>query len=244
MSADSGIRHESVQYKRKALPLRLVRHVLRREQEKIYRQFARTFPPRPEWKVLDLGVNGSLDRPEQHFFEWNYPFRDRIVAAGLEPPEVFRGCFPEIEYVQLGREDALPFADREFDVVFCSAVVEHVGSRQRQRAFLSEIARVSKAAFITTPNRWFPVELHTMLPLVHYLPTKWYRAIFHAFGFHFFAEEENLNLLDRRALTSILPRLRSMRIVPRYFLGFVSNLSICWNRGDSDTAPAGIKEPS
>ena len=24
--------------------------------------------------------------------------------------------------------------------------------------------------FLTTPNRWFPIEVHTRLPLVHWLP--------------------------------------------------------------------------
>jgi hypothetical protein len=30
--------------------------------------------------------------------------------------------------------------------------------------------RVGRRAFITTPNRAFPVEVHTRLPLVHWLP--------------------------------------------------------------------------
>jgi hypothetical protein len=30
--------------------------------------------------------------------------------------------------------------------------------------------RVGQAVFLTTPNRWFPVEVHTRLPVVHWLP--------------------------------------------------------------------------
>ena len=32
-----------------------------------------------------------------------------------------------------------------------------------------EVKRVSRGAFMTTPNRLFPVDLHTRTPLLHYL---------------------------------------------------------------------------
>jgi SAM-dependent methyltransferase len=64
----------------------------------------------------------------------------------------------------------LPFPDDSFDVCFSNAVLEHVGDEDRQRAFVAEAVRVSRRVFLTTPNRWFPVELHTRLPLVHWLP--------------------------------------------------------------------------
>jgi hypothetical protein len=32
--------------------------------------------------------------------------------------------------------------------------------------------RVARRAFVTTPNRWFPLEVHTRLPLVHWLPDR------------------------------------------------------------------------
>jgi hypothetical protein len=68
-----------------------------------------------------------------------------------------------------GRE--LPFADGEFDFGFSNAVVEHVaGGRDGQRRFVHELCRVSRRVFVTTPNRWFPLEVHTLLPLVHWLP--------------------------------------------------------------------------
>ncbi len=77
--------------------------------------------------------------------------------------------YPSARYVQ-GDALELPFADGEFDVVFSNAVIEHVGGREQQRRFVEEALRVARRAFITTPNRWFPVEVHTLLPLVHWLP--------------------------------------------------------------------------
>ena len=41
---------------------------------------------------------------------------------------------------------------------------------QQQQRFVDESLRVAPRAFVTTPNRWFPIEVHTRLPLVHWLP--------------------------------------------------------------------------
>ena len=49
-------------------------------------------------------------------------------------------------------------------------MIEHVGGEEEQRRFVAESLRVGRRIFITTPNRWFPVEVHTRLPLVHWLP--------------------------------------------------------------------------
>ena len=38
---------------------------------------------------------------------------------------------------------------------------------------IAECSRVAKRmVFLTTPNRWFPIEVHTALPLIHWLPGK------------------------------------------------------------------------
>lgn len=218
--------HTSEQYHKKALPLSLTRRVLRAEQRKIYDRFTRKFELRREWRVLDLGVNGSLVHPEEYFFQSHYPHLERVTGAGLESDDNFKRCFPECDYVQLKRGESLPFGDEHFDLVFCSAVVEHVGDRQAQQDFVREILRVGKRAFITTPNRWHPIEFHTVTPLLHYLPSSVYRKIYRAVGFDFFSREENLNLFDRKSLLDCVPveRCDDASIDYHYFLGFPSNL--------------------
>lgn len=72
---------------------------------------------------------------------------------------------------------ALPFRDGAFDVVFSNSVIEHVGDPGSQRQFAREVARVGRAYWVETPNRWFPVEQHLLTPFLHWLPRRWQRAL-------------------------------------------------------------------
>jgi SAM-dependent methyltransferase len=218
--------HTSAHYRRKALPLSLVRSVARRQVRLMVERFLEVFPPSPRWKVLDLGVNGSLPEKEAHVFETCWPYPANLTACGLEEPATFQATWPEVRYVRVERGARLPFADHEFDVVYANAVIEHVGNRAAQRAFLEEVLRVGKAAFLTTPNRWYPMELHTALPLLHWLPPELHRPLYRRLGFTFFAREENLNLLDEGALHELVPTGVRFRIEKHHFLGLPSNLML------------------
>ena len=81
-----------------------------------------------------------------------------------------------------------------------------MGARENQRRFVAELARVARrAVFITTPNRWFPIEFHTQLPLAHWLPKPLFRRLLGADAHGFFAREENLNLLGAGELRRRAP---------------------------------------
>jgi len=132
--------------------------------------FLETFRPGPDSTVVDVGVTDApfAETPE-NFFEAMYPWPRRITAVGVTELDRFSAAFPEVRVVQAdGRR--LPFGDGEFDFAFSNAVVEHVGDREAQRVFVHEVCRVAKRVFVTTPNRWFPIEVHTLVPLVHWLP--------------------------------------------------------------------------
>ena len=78
----------------------------------------------------------------------------------------------------------LRFEDNSFDYVFSNAVIEHVGGPERAQLMLSEARRVSRFGSIhTTPYRWFPIETHTQVPVLHWLPRgALQNAAFHAAG--------------------------------------------------------------
>ena len=145
--------------------------------------------------MLDLGVTSDQSYSHSNYFVHWYPHKHRITASGIDNAAFLEDLYPGVKFV-LADGRNLPFQDRQFDYVHSSAVLEHVGSRAMQVAFLREAWRVArKGVFITTPNRWFPIEFHTLLPFAHWLPPATFRKLCRMTGREFFASEENLNLL-------------------------------------------------
>lgn len=66
--------------------------------------------------------------------------------------------------------DMRQFSDKQFNIVFSNSVIEHVGNFERQKQFAGEVRRVGKNYFVQTPNYYFPIEPHFMLPFFHWLP--------------------------------------------------------------------------
>ena len=186
--------------------MRLVDQVSLRSRRRKLRLFLEELHPTAETSVLDVGADelafgegdgcGTLN-----FFEEHYPWPERITALGLQDGSGFRARYPEIPYVQ-GDACALPFADGEFEIVFSNAVIEHVGDRERQRRLVAEAIRVGRRAFITTPNRRFPVEVHTRLPVVHWLPDRLAHPAYRAVGKSFATE---VHLLSRSSFEALFP---------------------------------------
>ena len=118
-----------------------------------------------------------------------------ITAVGVDDATFLETLYPGLRFVRAdGRH--LPFDDNSFDHVHSSAVLEHVGARAQQVLFLKELWRVTRRTlFVTTPNRGFPIEFHTLLPLAHWLPPTIFRALLRKTGRAFFADEQHLNLM-------------------------------------------------
>ncbi len=186
--------------------MHLVDAVSLRSRKRKLQLFLDELRPTAETTVLDVGADelafgegdgcGTLN-----FFEELYPWPERITALGLHDGEGFRARYPHIRYVQ-SDACALPFGDGEFDVVFSNAVIEHVGGREQQRALVSEALRVGRRVFITTPNRRFPVEVHTRLPLVHWLPDPIAHRVYGAVGKGF---AKDIHLLSGGDFESLFP---------------------------------------
>ena len=138
--------------------------------------YVRCFPPRPGEQVLDVGVSSLDDLPGENYFLRRYPYPHQLTAVGIDDLSGLAARYPHVTFVRAdGR--ALPFPDAQFDVVHSNAVVEHVGDEAEQARFVGELVRVAKAGFVTTPNRWFPIETHCGLPFLHWLPRRLAHAL-------------------------------------------------------------------
>ena len=111
--------------------------------------------------VLDVG--GELET--WHSYR---PPRLVLLNVGMRPAQFDQS----ISYIQADG-CALPLHDAAADVAFSNSVIEHVGSIENQRRFAQEMQRVGRRYYCQTPNKWFPLDTHSLGLLVHWLPESW-----------------------------------------------------------------------
>jgi SAM-dependent methyltransferase len=140
----------------------------------------------------------------------------RLGLRGLEPGLDVTGVditerpdYPG-RFVRADAAAGLPFADGEFDLAYSSSVVEHV-PRARRGAFAAELRRVARGWFVQTPAWSFPIEPHSLLPGVHWLPPSARRRVWPlgAAG-----EWEEIELLRRREVEALFGPARAERFGP------------------------------
>lgn len=222
---------ESGYYKNQPGFAGLVSKVSMAARRRMFVQLMKQTKPTRSTSVLDVGVTSNR-RQESNFFEKMYPYPERVTAVGIEDAYFLEQEHPGLTYIKADALD-LPFQDKSFDLVVSFAVIEHAGDRSKQGAFVRELCRVGKAVYITTPNRWFPIEFHTVTPFIHWLPANIFRRILRLLGMNFYAQEENLNLLTARDLQDLVPPSHSTLSLHHRLLGLVSNLVFYleYNRG-------------
>jgi len=178
--------------------------------------------PKEQDKILDLGggngnhINMILENSNKY---------DVTVADILEDDlKQAREKF-NFRTVQLKEGMKLPFKDREFDIVFCNSVIEHVTIQKnliwkekdkkkfeqdsliQQKLFADEVRRISKSYFVQTPNKYFLIESHSWLPFVIvFLPRNIQIFIIKFFNkFWFKKTTPDWNLLTHRIFNDFFP---------------------------------------
>lgn len=158
-------------------------------REKRAKVFRGAFHIGPATKILDIGSEDGSAVAAVLAGTGAQP--SNVYIADIDAKRVQEGHrrygFVPVAIPETGQ---LPFEDQFFDIVYCSSVIEHVTvaknlvwsiesdndfrdrAQLRQRSFADEIRRLGKGYYVQTPNKWFPVESHTWLPFISYLPRK------------------------------------------------------------------------
>jgi hypothetical protein len=203
---------------------RLLETALRHFRGQRMRLFERTFQLTARTRVLDVGGSPGI---------WQFAsVQPRLTMLNL--PSAIEPA-PEFIARVGGDGCTLPFKDKAFDIVFSNSVIEHLGAQSQRERFAREIARAGRYYWVQTPDRRFPVEMHLMLPFVHYLPKRWQRTIAGRFTIwqllahpspaqrRYYVEHflDELHLLDAGELQALFP---DSRIVRERLLGLTKSL--------------------
>ena len=112
-----------------------------------------------------------------------------VYIADIDKNELNRGRKKfGFKTILIGENSILPFRNKYFDIVYPNSVIEHVTVEKKkiwkinsnkefrkialknQNKFAKEIIRLGKNYFVQTPYKHFPIESHSWLPFVQYLP--------------------------------------------------------------------------
>jgi ubiquinone/menaquinone biosynthesis C-methylase UbiE len=166
--------------------------------------------------ILDIG--GELDASGLQVIE-SLPDRKRVTVVNIDESHLatIKERYPEITVRQADARQ-LDFRAESFDLVYSNAVIEHVGDWADQLAMANEVMRVGRRWFVTTPNRWFPFEFHTRLPLVSWLPATQMRSLARLASYNHVSRryesglDRRLRLLTARELQRLFPSSRIARV--------------------------------
>jgi len=217
-----------------AAPRSLPVKIAARARRKMYNCFLNCAQPRSGESILDVGVTSEQQYEASNYLEAWYPDKTCITAVGLDDAAFLQTLYPGLSFCRANGLE-LPFRTAAFDIVHSSAVLEHVGNHADQKQFIEELARVARrAVFLTTPNRWFPIEFHSLLPMVHWLPRPTFRRFLQFIGHTDLAEEKNLNLLGPRDLETLSVGLKGWHVHQGTIstFGWPSNLLMGLYRAD------------
>jgi hypothetical protein len=175
-----------------------------RNRQRKYEYFISIMKPDKCMHILDVGPTDIEYSPFDNFLEKNYPFVLNITALGMRSLTKFQERYPDVKAVIYDGK-RFPFRDGSFDIIWSNAVLEHVGSELKQIEFIKEIRRCGQKAFITTPNLLFPIEVHTRIPILHWLPKYHFDIILKLVGKPW-ATGNYMNLLSYKKIKSLLSK--------------------------------------
>lgn len=186
-------------YERPGLRARAASTLSARARKKRLELFVEQIEPKAGERILDVGCGRA---------GWLNDLSGEIEVVGIDREPSLPGYDGPNRSYRQGDALDLPFADGEFDIAFSNSVIEHLDPADWER-FASEIQRVSKRFFVQTPNKWFPVEPHVLLPGYQFLPRTLQRKVWPLAVSN--EPYDEITLLTSEGLSSLFPGAEILR---------------------------------
>ena len=179
--------------------------------------------------VLDVGATEDNKFKSSNYLTKKFGFIKNIF--GLSDQNVKNKFYRKI----FKKSITSNFSFKEYNKIKCdfvisNAVIEHVGGYAKQQKMIQNIIKLSKKYFvIQTPNRYHPIEFHTKVIFIHWLPKNIFRKILKVLGMVSFSKEKNLNLISEKDVNKLFKKYKDVveyKIFKINFLGFTSNFVI------------------
>lgn len=190
-------------------------------------------------KILDIG--SETGENIKSVLETTSASPNNVYVADIDADAIKQGNLKfGFHPVLLNESGKLPFDDGFFDIVYCSSVIEHVTipkgklwkqmpnvdfkkeAEMSQKKFAAEIRRIGKQYFVQTPARNFPIESHSWLPFLSFVPRNLQSKIMRqANKFWIKKTAPDFNLLTAREMQQLFPEAE---IVLEKKLGLVKSI--------------------
>lgn len=204
--------------------------IQRRSRAEKLEQMLTYLKPTNQDRLLEIGIADHEYTEVNNFLIKNYPYQNQLTALSLGEAPSFAKKYPNVRLVCYAG-GKFPLETDEFDIVHSNAVIEHVGQRAAQTMFLSELVRVAKKGMITTPNRFYFIEVHTRIPFVHWLGKSIFDTVAKAIG-KGWAAGDYMYLLSFKELDELAREvgLSNYQIIKNRFLGGVMTFTLIWEK--------------
>ena len=226
MDDKNRYRLETYTESKKKLFYQIYKKIITSARNKFFNIFKDTTEYSDDKSVIDIGTTPSLDVEHNIFLE-KTKNNHKITCLSNQNCEILKKKYPNLKEIVVGDGKKTNLPDNSFEIVHSNATIEHVGSLENQLLFVKECLRISeKYVFIQTPNRFYPIDFHTTLPLIHWLPKNLHRKILKIIGLEFYSLEKNLNLLSENDIKNICKELNihSYQIIKHKLFMLTSNL--------------------
>ncbi|MAJ23484.1 MAG: hypothetical protein CMI75_06850 [Candidatus Pelagibacter sp.] len=161
--------------------------------------------------ALDIGTTNDQDNKSSNFLIRN--IKNIRLFKSISNQKINLGFFSKILTKSITNNfSEIEIKNFKSDLVLSNATLEHVGNSNNQMKMIKNVIDLTKKIFIiSTPNRFHPIDFHTKIPFIHWLPKKIHRFLLNLIGLKYFSKEENLNLCSKKDLINMLKNYKNIK---------------------------------